>query len=341
MGRSQKAFSGLPTHQMRNVVWSRVVKQALLPDSDPARPFANRINGEIVKLIEAEKGLRRDALMAIVPNYDKEIVSAGRWQGWWNGTHPAPVKVELINLLVPKSKGWFLSRMAGAGMHSLHTLLYVVDLWASRRDRSSDAMLLLMELGRVWGPRGILERGVNWRRNKGWCIGGLPKSEIPADIALDHYRALEPSSLIEWMIWTGDFLKVHDTKLFVTWVFDLVSASLATQTLMQEAGDDAVTLAGESADVMAFVLDVFVNQSERYLDPKTAVRSIKPRINSVNGPTSSDPDRTFRLPTTPECQSLILAAAHLFDAELERHGISVASIRDLDPHMYWFNQAPA
>ena len=71
---------------------------------------------------------------------------------------------------------------------------------------------------------------------------------MPPDLAYDHYCSLEPASILESMLWTGNHFKNHTTEFFQVWLLDLMAAALATDALLLEIGhrQDAVELGGDS-----------------------------------------------------------------------------------------------
>ncbi|MFA7281085.1 MAG: hypothetical protein WC100_13425 [Sterolibacterium sp.] len=343
MGRRKKTFDELPTKKMRGLAWSRDVKQKLLPGTDPAKPYANRIDEAIKKLIKEAKGLQKQALERYWSSSNDRIVSSGRWQSWWMGREqPTPKKIELFALLFPGTQAWFSSGMPEKGQNHLLSLFHAVDLWASELESSDKAMQLLVHLGKTWRPKNITERTAKSNQQIGWYIEPFYDKRIPSEIAMDHYRSLEPSSLIESMIWSGYFFKVQeDPELFIRWILDLVIASLATKTLLQEVvGDEAALSAGKSGDVMGFVLEVFIYNSELYLAPETADRSIKYLARLANGVRPYAAGQATKLPLEQNFLELVLSAAYRFDAELTQYGISVDHIRALDRHLPCFRVNP-
>ena len=200
----------------------------------------------------------------------------------------------------------------------------------------TDAMTLLMSIADFWAPR-CKGEGPHQLRRMGWYIPPFTEKclILPPDLAYKHYRSLEPASIMESMIWTGLHFQIQNTKFFRTWIMDLISAALATDAILHEAGNgqDAVELGGDSGLLSAIVLKIFILNSKFYLRVNEEAKfrkAIEIFVKLANG----------FLPNTSDFIDLIWSAAFQFERDISVFGIESSTIRKLDSTIDWMRKRP-
>lgn len=337
MGRTKKIFVGLPTAKLRGKLWTRFVRKTLIPDIDIDKPLAHRMNSVIINAAKSTSASKR---IDEITQDGAEIVSRGRWYEWWGGVHPTPDKLELINSIVPDSQWWFksqesqsLSTRYWTGRsntflgHPMHTLLYALDLWASSKDESTPALLLTKKISDIWRPKAeathIDDEG--GRMISRWYV--LPADSDILDIRiLNRFGLLEPSSIVTFMLWFGytNSIQKMDRRVFLSWIFDLLSASLATAKIIQDFSADAsIFLAGNTSDSATLVRQLLLVKAPDITIPYGREK-IKARIRVCNGGVGSEP-------LIPPCDDgfvdLLVDACILFKEELGIFGVSIDDVK--------------
>lgn len=326
MGRKKDVFIALPTAQLRGKCWTRHVRQSLLADNKVIRPNArlavrnvakasNPINEAIIaragKIPSAKKLVDARTLDGA------EIVSRGRWKEWWDGVHPHPGTVELINKLVPDSKNWFLSKF---GNNPVQNFLFALDVIAGMQNDADLSMQALLRINNEWRPVAIKEGTATSIRYLGWRMPKLSDQRVdPAWIA--SYQPLKPVSILELMLWVGHHLQVQDGPHFVAWVFDLLAAAVLTRSFINRTEFPVDHLDDPAADIAAMLLASFIQFRVSLAgsdDPKEWLRM---RC------------RSFRnaLPEGDRFYELLLAAVTEFDKELQRYDITAEEIKAILP----------
>jgi|GEM_PF-2907712 len=337
MGKNKNVFVGLPTGKLRGKLWTRYVRKILIPDIDVAKPLAHRMNDAIVK---ATKSVSASKRIDEITQDGAEIVSRGRWHDWWDGVHPTPDKLELINNIVPDSQWWFKSQESqslsirywtgGCNTflgHPMHTLLYALDLWASSKDESTPAFLLIKKISDIWRPKAdathIDEAG--GRIILRWYV--LPADSDILDISIvNRFGLLEPSSIVTFMLWFGytNIIQNKDRRIFLSWTFDLLAASLATAKIIQDFSADAsIFLAGNNSDSSTLVRQLLLLKTPDITIPYGR-EIIKARIRVCNGGLDCGA-------LIPPCDDwfvdLLIEACLLFKSELEIFGVSLDDMK--------------
>ena len=335
MGRRKKEFNALPTRAFRCRAWARQVRWALLPGLDPARPYADRMDGAIRIAAGSATGVHACALETLLlkAREGKQIASSGRWHSWWKGAQPQPNTIWLLEVLVPGTSYWMEPE---ADKAPLQNFFRVIDIWAGKQRKSEQAMIFLMGLSSVWGPKMIATWGHSSVCQEGWGVGIFPGQRLPAELARRRYNSLEPSSIVGFMLWLGAHHKINETENFLDWVFDLVAGALATTTLLQEAGWESEELGGESSHIAAFVIEVFVFKFNHYINPATARIGLNSYLKILN---RDSLDKEQCLPADEHFIDLMVRAVSLFQAELLKYGILVEVISALNPQRYWFEMS--
>ncbi|TDK61198.1 hypothetical protein [Sapientia aquatica] len=337
MARRRKEMR-MPTVELRLRAWTRAIKKELFPDESFEEPMAHRINSALQK--RAMEVLINDGDRKIVeqhfPSDGKEFVSSGRWTDWWSGkVQPELSKIELIEKIFPGTMRWLKPGFSRNKEHPAHTLFYAIDLWASTEPRQNESMQLLMAIANTWAPRAKGE-GPNQQRRMGWYLVPFTSKElVPPDLVLNHYCSLEPASILESMLWTGNHFKIHTTQFFQIWLMDLIAAALATDALLLEIGhgQDAVELGGDSGLISAFLLLVFIRKTSFYSQANKE-SEVKFAIQILINWTKES------LPNNPEFTELIWIAIDRFQGELLQLGIDSDSIKNLDATTDWWLKTP-
>jgi hypothetical protein len=353
MGKITTELADLPTVRIRGRVWARVIKRELLPTTDPYRPYGNRIGAAVCARIEQlEDGEKTEAL-ALLPYPSSECISSGRWSEWWQGTHPQPDRKQLFSLLVPGSAEWFSQKFSSGDEHPLHTLLFAIDVWGGKCAASDKALGILVALARKWRPRETLRKSQRYIRREGWYWPPVNGTTLPADVASDHFRLLEPASVIEAMLWCGHAIHVESDGAFVNWVFDLLSASLATLTLLQEEGLSADAHGGRAADLAAFVHACLVRMPagkppiisclEAGTPPDKSTLNalnafLQARIRAMTPPGKRGIHNGGPLPADNLFLNLMSEAIQCLVLELSSFGIIARDLNDLDASIWWLKR---
>lgn len=358
MGRLKKEFVELPTAKMRAKILARVVRMALCPKADFSLSCAHLMDGVIkAELEEMEKSLTTASptAAAAVRQYRKSIgnregsfVSSGRWKNWWDGAKPDPKKIEVLQLLLPQTKRWFSpevidtslesftytdtvkSKKSANELHPIHTLICAIDLWAGGKECSINAYSMLLKIQNTWRPRAkVFARNSSIEKN-GWYISTFPSEVIPYEI-VRFYRYFEPASVMQSMLWCGDYLDISNTQFHTKWLFDLISAALLTKSLIYsedvestESGQTASDLGGESLDVMGLLIKAFISRYDAYSEATQGTPRLRASINSLNKDNSL-------VPNTESFEILLEKSRKLFQSELSIHGIEINQINKLDP----------
>lgn len=326
MGRKKDAFIALPTAKMRGKCWTRHVRQALLADNEITKPnprlavrnvarTSNPINEAIIakagKISSAQKLVDAKTLGGA------EIVSRGRWKEWWDGVHPHPSTVELINKLVPDSQNWFCSQ---PGSNPVQNFLFALDLIAGVQNDADLSMQTLLRINHEWRPVAIKEGTARSIRYLGWKMPKLSDQRIdPAWIA--SYQPLKPASILELMLWAGYHLQVQDGSHFVEWVFDILAAAVLTKSFINRTEFPVDHFDDPAADIAAMLLASFIQYRVSLAgsdDPKEWLRM---RCGGFKG----------ALPEADLFYEFLLAAVTAFDKELNRYDITVEEIQAILP----------
>ncbi|MFM9913278.1 MAG: hypothetical protein ACKVN9_07085 [Methylophilaceae bacterium] len=356
MGRLKKEFLELPTAKMRRKAYARIVRMALCYKTDISKSCANLMDGVIKAALEELERSHDETASRVAKSHRLKIgvkegsfVSSGRWKNWWDGAKPDPKSLEVLEYLLPQTRYWFsphpgatdlenfsyqdttrLKKSAHA-LHPIHNFLCAVDLWASKKECSLQAISHLLAIQKTWRPRQRIDGNIK----SNWFIFPIPLKSIPPDIVIKHIDFLSPSSIMNSMMFTGEFLNIDETEYFTRWTFDLVSAALATQALLnsfafesEENGESAIDLAGSSADAMGFLYQVFISKYELHKD-------IKKDITGSIMETRYGEKPKYDLPSTDNFKKIIHKSLLLFESELLRHGINIKEISALNPWLYF------
>ena len=286
MGRLKSDFKDLPTAQMRCKIFARIVRMALCHKDDPSKSCANLMDGvikaELKEFANKLQGTYSDVpkkYLAVMGKGEGSFVSSGRWKNWWDGARPNPKKLEVTSYLLPQTNFWLnpnetiatsfssfdykdtlrFKKSEGA-LHPIYTFLKAVDLWAGEKSCTLEAIKLLLEIQDTWRPKRVVSLSQNSMQKYEWFVSPLSNAEIPSELITDTFCFFEPSSILQTMLWTGDFLGISKTEIYTRWTFDLLSAALATKALIYskdresaEVGQTASDLGGKSLDVMSFL----------------------------------------------------------------------------------------
>ena len=318
---------------MRVRAWTRSIKHSLFPNSQAEGPLSHRLNDALRSL--ADRNLRgkddRKIFLDRFPTTGQEFVSSSRWTDWWNAkTQPTLDKIEVIEKIIPSSKRWLEPVSRRQAKHPMQTLFHAIDLWGSTEPRRAESMKLLMDIGDFWAPR-CKGEGTHQLQRMGWYLAPFSARHfLPPEIATEHYRSLEPASILESMLWTGSYFGVHNTEYFRLWLMDLVAAALATDALLTETGygQDAVDLGGESGLISAKVLWIFVHRASFFdptVDEEQAKRALVAALSMEAG----------RLPSDTEFLEMMSSSVCMFKTELAALGVTSEDIQKLDSTNFW------
>lgn len=317
MGRLAKSFKSLPTCNIRPKAWTRDVRSTLFKDlSHPDENVSIRVDSRIKEEIENLKNPDKTNLKVVVGAKGEQFVSESRWLDWWNGAKPSPIKIETINYLVPDSMYWFESKPC---KHPVQNFLHAVDLYAQEPALDTRSTDLLAIINEQWRPRSLNSGHISSIRKIGWNLPVLPGHLIPANIVIEHYRPLEPASIIESMLWTGNELKVDTLEIFNKWVVDLVVSSLSIKTFIAASSYDMNDFESRSNDIASLVMDIFLNKNESLNQDKDKEKWISYRCNLANCGHQNGIDFV----------KLLLKAEEVFRNELLLYGITVNDIKSL------------
>ena len=318
MARPNKLYSAIPSSRIRNIIWSREVKKTLLPSTDLLRPYAHLIESAFFDLIYKYNQINKNRGQI---NKNGISISKGRWIDWWQGAHPSSKYIEIFNLIAPNANEWFQQKISVYPECPLHSLLYAVDLWASKVNVRDKAFSFILAIEKTWAPKLreklLVNKGVN-----GWAVGILPSVLIPSDLPF-HYRSLEPSSLIKFMVLLGDQLNIDETEYFERWVFDLVSIALLTRAIINPDFEESSTLGGDTVDLSTLIERVFVIKPTHFLSRDEIFKTVW----HLGFQKSFNVSERF-----PE---LILKAAVLYRDKLLDFGVNQDDIAALDSKFYW------
>lgn len=326
MGRNKNAFIALPTARIRGKCWTRHVYRALLADNEVPRPNARpavrnlaRASRSINKAIIAKAGKIPSAKKLVDAKTigGAEIVSGGRWKEWWDGVHPHPGTVELIDQLVPDSQSWFLSRLDN---NPVQNFLFALDLIAGVQGDADLSMQALLRINIEWRPVVIKEGTARSIRYLGWKIPKLSDQLVdPAWIAA--YQPLKPASILELMLWVGYHLQVQDSPHFVEWVFDMLAAAVLTKSFINRTEFPVDFFDDPAADVTAMLLASFIQYRVSLAGSDDQKEWLRMRCHSFKD----------ALPEGDQFYELLLAAITEFDNELNRYDIAVEEIKAILP----------
>lgn len=340
MGRQKKEFSELPTAKLRGKLWTRYVRNLLIPGKENGKPLAHLINGAIISVADKIPAVKK---IIKASNLDgEEIVSRGRWKGWWDGEHPHPDKVALINMLAPDSKCWFVSQVSQSLSivywetapntdllgHPIHTLLYALDLWASKKEESDRALLLTKRISDIWRPRTQVARtdDAGGRQITGWYISPA-KCDLVDSTILHRFNLLEPPSIVNFMLWFGYTYSIHkfERYIFLKWTFDLLSASLAAAKMIEDFGGDvSFFLGGKTADSATLVRQLLMLKAPD-IDAPYLRGKIQSKIKICIGAAG---DADF-LPHSDDDKfiDLLIEMCRVFNDELRSFSVSIEDLK--------------
>lgn len=256
------------------------------------------------------------------PKDGAAFVSSGRWTAWWNGKEqPTLQKINVIERILPGTSRWLEQGASTLKEHPAHTLLYAIDLWGAKESKIEPAMKLLMALASAWGPK-CKREGRHQVLYRGWYLTQFSANRLlPSDLALDHYRALEPASIVESMVWTGNYFKIHTTEHFQRWLLDLVAAALVTYAILNVSDIEqaAVQLGGDAGLVASCVLTAFIHEAS-FFARTNKERQVRKAIEGMIGLAQS------RIPTDTEFHELMWVALERFEMELHLVGWAVTFV---------------
>lgn len=327
MGRKKDAFIALPTAQMRGKCWTRDVRRALLADNKVTRPNARlavrnlaRASNPINEAIIAKAGKIPSAkkLVDAKTMGGAEIVSRGRWKEWWDGVHPYPGTVELINKLVPDSQNWFRSQL---GNNPVQNFLFALDVIAGVQNDADLSMEALLRINHEWRPVAIKEGTATSIQYLGWRMPKLSDQRVDPAWITSSYQPLKPASILELMLWVGYHLQVQDSPHFVEWVFDMLAAAVLTKSFINRTEFPVDLFDDPAADVTARLLDSFIQYRVSLADSDDKKGWLGMRWGGFK----------VALPEGDQFYELLLAAITEFDKELNRYDITVKEIRMILP----------
>jgi hypothetical protein len=326
MGRKKDAFIALPTAQMRGKCWTRHVRQALLADNKVTRPNArlalrnvakasNPINEAIIAKAGKIPSVKK--LVDAKTIGGAEIVSRGRWKEWWDGVHPHPSTVELINKLVPDSQNWFRSQPDN---NPVQNFLFALDVIAGVQNDADLSMNALLRINNEWRPVAIKEGTATSIRYLGWRMPKLSDQLVdPAWIA--SYQPLKPASILELMLWVGHHLHVQDNPHFVGWVFDILAAAVLIKSFINRTEFPVDQLSDPAADIAAMLLATFIQFRVSLAGSDDPKEWLKMRCSGFKD----------ALPEGDQFYELLLAAVTEFDKELNCYDITAEEIKAILP----------
>ena len=315
MARLNKKYAALHTQELRNKVWARVVKQELLPDSDPCRPYAHLIC-DALNQRRVEEGKA-----SLGPFF-----TPTRWLDWWSGAHPTSGKYLSIASVVKGSEIWFEPHVAEAGEHPLHTLLHAMDLLANPVNEF-DIYEILLALQKKWGPRQRIHRRYIWLSPQ------FPDAEMANEIATEHYSYLAPASIIRHMLWVGEAMRVGQLPQHKEWMFDLVSAALSVFALYNVNGLNSMIFSGTDGDIAAFMFRIF---TRRYGDISNA-SGREDVSNILKASLKKENKNGCVLPDSEYMVEMLVNSILLFDNELKKYGISMEDVDCFDQGRFFPN----
>lgn len=320
MPRQNMLFAALATATLRNKIWARSVKKTLLPSQELRRPYAHLIEDAFFETVMKYNQKNKNKAQI---NLSKVTISNGKWMGWWGGAHPIPQYIDIFNLIAPGASKWFEQRVSVYPDSPIHLLLYSIDLWASEVDSREKAFSLTLAIEKSWAPQ-LRKRLLNSNSLNGWTLGLLPKITLPSDLPY-HYRSLEPASLIIFMVLLGDWLKIDETDYFERWVFDLVSVSALTRTILNPNFERSSVLGGDTVDLSTLVEQTFILNPTYYLSDHERFK----RVWKLDSHKSFKVSHSF-----PE---IMLKAAILYRDKLLDVGVNQEEIAALDSNLYWLD----
>lgn len=339
MARRRKNMN-MPTVEIRVRAWARAVKAELFPDKDAESSLSHRINDELVARVnKLKKQLKKeefDKLIEVVgPKTGAEFASSGRWASWWGGKEqPTLEKINAIEKIIPGSRRWFNQGASSWKEHPAHTLFYALDLWATTDTRIEQAMHLLIKIAAHWSPRSIRE-GSHQERRLGWYLEPFSNNRLilPPDLAYNHYRSLEPASIVESMLWTGNYFKIHTTEFFHRWLMDLVAAALAVDAILIELDEEqeAISMGGDSGLIASRVLWIFVSKPlhfSRRNDENEARQSLESCIWFAKE----------KLPIDQDFHELLWVAIDHFEREINLLGCKSGSLQEFNSKLEWIRK---
>lgn len=318
MARPSKLYSAIPSSKIRNMIWAREVKKILLPNTDSIRPYAHLIESAFFDLIYNYNQHNKNRGQI---DTNELFIPRGRWMDWWGGAHPSPKYINVFNLVTPKANTWFQQKISVYPESAIHSLLYAVDLWASKDNSRESAFSFILNIEKAWAPR-LRNKLFHNENLNGWAIGLLSNVFVPSDLPF-HYRSLEPASLIKFMVLLGDRLKIDETEYFEHWVFDLVSMALLIRAIINPDFEENSTLGGDTVDLSTLIETVFVIKPAHFLADEDRLKNVW-RLGFQK---SFNVSESF-----PE---MMLKAAILYRNKLLSLGVSQNNIKELDSKFYW------
>ncbi|MDP3308609.1 hypothetical protein [Methylotenera sp.] len=338
MARTSKLTTSVNSMRFRRMIWAREVRRSLIKDKPADASLAHDIDDAICNAILLMPKISRDKSEEYLDADAGSSISRTSWHCWWHGKqHPTPSRINLINWVVPNSKDWLTSTLPIFKKESLKTFLFAIDTWSSKSQKRTSAYRLLSWIADKWAPQRVIEGTHSCRRYLGWRIPALLAETFP-EIA-QKYRVLEPSSIMELMLYTGLQHSINESEYFLEWVLDLISACLATASLLHECDDSQMDIAGSSSDVMGCIFNIFISRPHAYIDYKertvfngeihlSAHRPLVARIHSLNEATGFDLD--------DEKVGLILyQGLQKYSDMLSKYEISHQDIYNLDSSKWW------
>ena len=319
MAKLKNEFSKLPTVRLRSIVWTRTVKKALLPNKDSLRPHAHLIEPELMDFISRYNKRSNKSGMQ---SFDDVAVSRGRWMDWWGGSQPSPSKIKSFSKVSPNSEQWFTAQISYYPENPIHSLLYAIDLWASKTDQRNKAYGLIFAIEKTWRPR-LRKKLFNNIDLQGWAINAFPDKHVPSELA-NEYHSLEPSSLIKFMLLIGDRFKIDETDYFERWIFDLAAIALATRAILNPNFEEASFLGGGTVDLSTMIERMFVTKNSHFRNKQNAFEySLKNNYKDL------------LLLVSVNFYDIIRKSTILINTKLSEVGIKEEDVNRLNAQIFW------
>jgi hypothetical protein len=277
------------------------------------------------------------------------IFSASSWISWWDGkAQPNPAKLELIDLILPFSSSWFESRRSPflaedywnrmysdfgnllewlAIYNPFQTLLYAMDIFAAHSVDNESPMLLTQQIVALWQPRPQTseEDEGGGKRVNGWYVPPLKHVCFSYDLAA-HFRFLEPSSIVTFMLWMGYDRSINECneRVFLQWATDLIAAALMSSKIIENYPIELSFMsAGPTADVVALVRWLFFNRDLNCNDFE-ARKQVAARIRLCS---SYKDSKVAVLPEDDHFVDLLLHTFQIVQNEFNKLDVSIADLK--------------
>ncbi len=332
MPRVKSVFMTSPTRSMRLRGWVHLIDNHFRSGSrlHIKGPLSNRKRTNI--LFEAIGHLpkaQQDNIANLVPGS-----SHIKWSEWLAGRHrPTKEYIDLIESMIPGS-GRILDVVTPPLPCDppIVQFLYAVDQWVQPQPPESALFSVLQSVHASWRP---VKReppkvaGKKARKDPYWSMNALPHIRVIPSVFLESYRVLEPSSIVSYMLRLAGIIDFdHDEKLFTRWVFDLVSASLVTATLLRNQGVRNVGLGGLSEDATTCALWHFLEYQEMAdMLGKEVVKHVKESARIMCEEVSLK--SVTVLSATPNTIPTLQSGKAMLESELRKYGITVDDILQL------------